>query len=122
MKRGGDSTGHKPNESTSSINNQTIKMSRVYLPSDKEAIDPTQEQPVDTETEAKGQPSSSQRGGGRGRSKASSSAVPPNAFQIILKRIDSLREVQNEHSDRLTTIQDQINLLTAKFDSFLNQP
>ena len=48
--------------------------------------------------------------------------MPPNAFQIILERIDGLREVQNEHSERLTTIQEQINLLTAKFDSFTNQP
>ena len=75
------------------------------------------------DTETKRQPSSSRRGGGRGRGKASlSSAVPPDAFLIILERIDSLREVQTEHSDRLTTIQDQINLLIAKFDSFMNQP
>ena len=76
---------------------------------------------METETKAEGQPSSSQRVGGRARSKASSSSVvPPNAFHIILERIDSLREVQNEHSKRLTNIQEQINLLTAKFDSFTN--
>ena len=39
-----------------------------------------------------------------------------------LKRIDGLRDVQTEHSNKLTTIQDQINMLTAKFDSFTNQP
>ena len=38
-------------------------------------------------------------------------------FQIILERINGLRDVQNEHSDRLTTIQEKINLLSAKFDS-----
>ena len=71
------------------------------------------------ETEAKGQPSSSQRVSRRGRSRASSSsAVPPDSFQIILERIDNLREVQNEHFNKLTTIQEQINLLAAKFDSF----
>ena len=78
---------------------------------------------MDTETKAERQLSSSRRSGGRGRSKASlSSTVPPDAFQIILERIGSLREIQTEHSDRLTTIQDQINLLIAKFDSFMNQP
>ena len=51
------------------------------------------------------------------RSKAStSSEVPPNAFQIILERIDGLREVQNEHINRITAIQDQLNILSAKFD------
>ena len=78
---------------------------------------------MEIETKAEGQPSSSQRVGGKVRSRAlSSSATPPNAFQIILERIDGLREVQNEHSEKLTTIQEQINLLTAKFDSFTNQP
>ena len=104
-------------------NTLTITRSKVCLPSDEEEVDPEQEQPMGTETEAEGQPSSSRRGGGRGRSRASlSSVVPPDAFQIILERIDSLREVQTEHSDKLTTIQDQINLLIAKFDSFTNQP
>ena len=51
-----------------------------------------------------------------------SSSVSPDAFQIIFKRIDGLRDVQTKHSNKLTTIQDQINLLTAKFDSFMNQP
>ena len=105
------------------INALKITRSKVRLPGDEEQVDPAQEQPMDTEIEAEGQPSSSQRVSGRGRSRASSfSAVPPDAFQIILESIDGLREVQNEHSNRLTTIQDQINLLAAKFDSFTNQP
>ena len=106
-----------------SINSQTILRSRVHLPGDEEAGEPEQAPPTDIETEAEGQPSSSRRDGGRGRSKASSSSsMPPNAFQIILERIDGLRDVQTKHSNRLTTIKDQINLLTAKFDSFTNQP
>ena len=72
---------------------------------------------MDTETEAEGQPSRSRSRGKRSRA-SSSSAVPLNAFQIILERIDRLRDVQNEQSDRLTAIQEQINLLSAKFDSF----
>ena len=47
---------------------------------------------MDTETEAVGEPLSS-RGRGK-RSKASSvSAIPPDAFQIILERIDGVRDV-----------------------------
>ena len=72
---------------------------------------------MDTKTEAEGQPSSSRSCGKRSRA-STSSEVPPDAFQIILERIDSLRDIQNEQSDKLTTIQDQINLLLAKFDSF----
>ena len=60
---------------------------------------------------------------GRGkRSKASSSsAVPPDAFQIILERVDRLRDVQNEQSGRLAALQDQMNILSTKFDSFSTQ-
>ena len=89
----------------STINSQTILRSRVRLPGDEEADDPEQEHLTDTEIEVERQPSSSRRGGGHGRSGASSSSsVPPNAFQIILERIDGLRDVQTEHSNRLTTI------------------
>ena len=103
------------------INALTITRRKVCLPGDEEEVDPAQEQPMDPETKAEGQPSSSRRSGARGRSRASSSStVPLDAFQIILERIDGLREVQTEHSDRLTTIQDQINLLAAKFNSFTN--
>ena len=76
---------------------------------------------MDTETKAEGQPSSSRSHGKRSRA-SSSSAIPLNAFQIILERIDRLRDVQNEQSDRLIAIQEQINLLSAKFDSFTTQP
>ena len=75
---------------------------------------------MDTETEATGEPSSSRGRGKRSRA-SSSSAVPSDAFQIILERIDGLRDVQNEQSDRLATLQDHMNILSAKFDSFSTQ-
>ena len=56
-----------------SINVQTILRSRVCLLGDAEVDDPKQAPPTDTETEAEGQPPSSRKGGGRGRSGASSS-------------------------------------------------
>ena len=88
-----------------SINTQTILRSRVCLPNDEEEDELKQAPLVDTKTEAEGEPPSSTRVNGRGRSEASlSSSVPSNAFQIILERINGLREVQTEHSNRLTTI------------------
>ena len=103
------------------INALIIARIKVHPLGDEEEGDLAQGEPIDTETKAEGQPSTSWNRGKR--SKASSSlVVPPDVFQIILDRIDGLWEVQNEHSDRLTTIQEQINLLAAKFDSFTNQP
>ena len=60
---------------------------------------------MDTKTEATGEPSSS-RGQGKRSSASSSLVVPPDAFQIILERIDGLRDVQNEQTDRLAAHQD----------------
>ena len=56
-----------------------------------------------TKTKAKGQPSSSRGHGKRSRA-SSSSAIPLDAVQIILERIDGLRDVQNEQSDRLAAL------------------
>ena len=82
------------------INTLTITRIRVRLPGDEE-----EGEQMETETKVEGQPSSS-RGYGK-RSRASSSyAVPSDAFQIILERIDGLRDVQNEQSDRLAALQD----------------
>ena len=75
---------------------------------------------METETEAEEQPSSSRGRGKRSRA-SSSSTVPLDALQIILKRIDGLRDVQNEQSNKLVAIQEQMNLLSAKFDSFTTQ-
>ena len=84
----------------SAINSQTIIRSRVHLPGDEEADDLEQEHPLEIETEVEGQPYSSRRGGGHERSEASSSlSIPPDAFQIILEKIDGLREVQTKHSN-----------------------
>ena len=105
----------------STINTLTIARIKVRLPGDEEKDDPAQGEPMDTETKAEGQPSTSRSRGERSRA-LSSLEVPPNAFQIILERIDDLREVQNEHFDRLIAIQEQINLFVAKFDSFTDQP
>ena len=101
----------------SKINKLTITRIRVCLPGDEEEGDQEEGEPMDTKIEAAREPSSS-RGHGK-RSKASySSVVPSDAFQIILERIDGLKDVQNEQSDRLAALQDQMNILSAKFDSF----
>ena len=87
------------------INTLTITRIRVRLPGDEEEGDQEEGEQMETETKVEGQPSSS-RGYGK-RSRASSSyAVPSDAFQIILERIDGLRDVQNEQSDRLAALQD----------------
>ena len=90
----------------SAINKLTITRIQVRLPGDKEEEgDQAEGEPMDTETEVAGQ-SSSLRGRGKRSRASSSSAVPPDAFQIIIERIDGLRDVQNEHFDRLAEIQD----------------
>ena len=85
------------------INKLTITRIQVCLLGDKEEGDQAEGKPMDTETEAAGQ-ASSLRGRGK-RSKASSlSTVPLDAFQIIQERIDGLRDVHNEQSNRLAAI------------------
>ena len=59
---------------------------------DEEEGDQEEGEPMDTEIEAAGEPSSS-RGRGKRSKASSSSVVPSNAFQIILERIDELRDV-----------------------------
>ena len=58
---------------------------------------------MDIETEVAGEPSSS-RGRGKSSRASSSSAIPSDAFHIILERIDGLRDVQNEQSEKLATL------------------
>ena len=88
-----------------SINSQTILRSKVRLLGDEQADEPEQAPPADIKTEAEGQQPPPRRGGGLGRSGASSSSsVPPDAFQIILERIDGLRDVQSKHSTSLAAI------------------
>ena len=104
----------------SAINKLTITRIRVCLPGDEEEGDQEESEPMNIEIEAAGEPLSSRGHGKRSRA-SSSSAVPSNAFQIILERIDGLRDVQNEQSNRLAVLQDQMKSLLAKFDSFSTQ-
>ena len=85
------------------INKLTITRIRVHLSSDEEEGDQEEGEPIDIETEAAREPSSLRGCGKRSRA-SSSSAVPSDAFQIILERINGLGDVQNEQSDRLATL------------------
>ena len=100
----------------SAINKLTIIRIQVRLPGDEEEGDQGEGDPMETETVAAGQASSSRSQGKRSKA-STSSEVPPDAFQIILERIDRLREVQNEHTDRMAAIQDQLDILSAKLNS-----
>ena len=102
----------------SAINKQTIIQIKVRLPGDVDEEEAEQEEgdPMDIEAEAAGQASTSKSKVKRNRA-STSSAAPPDAFQIILERIDNLREVQNQHTKRMTAMQDQLDVLSAKFDS-----
>ena len=73
---------------------------------------------METKAEATGQTSTStpERRGKRTRASTSSN-IPPDAFQVILERLDGLREVQTEQSERMAAMQDQLDVLSAKFDS-----
>ena len=103
------------------INALTIARIKVRLLGEEKEGDQKQRELMDTETEAEGQPLTSRSRGKR--SKASSSLeVPSDAFHIILERIDGLQDIQIKHFDRLTAILEQINLLSAKFESFIDQP
>ena len=106
--------------SPSAINKLTITRIQVRLPSDEEEGNQEEGEPMDTEIKAVGEPLSSRGRGKRSRA-SSSSAIPPDAFQIILERIDGLKDVQNDQFDRLVALQDQMNILSAKFDSFSTQ-
>ena len=106
-----------PMPTPSTINKLTSIKIQVRLLGDKEEGDQGEGDPMETETVAAGQASSSRSRGKRSRT-STSSEVPPDAFQIILERIDGVREVQHEHTKRMAAIQDQLDLLSTKFDSF----
>ena len=108
---------------TPPIDSQTILRSRIQIPGDEHAEEIEEAPPADTETKVEGQQHLPTHGGGQRRRGASSSfSVPPDAFQIILERIDGFWDAAHEHSNRLEAIQDQINVLVAKFDNFTHQP
>ena len=104
----------------SAINKLTIIRIQVRLLGDENEGDQSEGDLMETETVVVGQASSSKSRGKRSRA-STSSEVPSDAFQIILERIDGHREVQNEHTDRMAAIQDQLDILSAKFDSINSQ-
>ena len=71
---------------------------------------------MDTEAEAAGQSSTPRSGAKRNRASTSTAALL-DAFQVILERLDGLKEVQTEQSERMVAMQDQVDVLLAKFDS-----
>ena len=71
------------------INSLTITQIKVRVLGEKEEGDQEQGEPMEIETEAEEQPSSLRDCGKRSRA-SSSSVVPPDAFQIILERINGL--------------------------------
>ena len=102
----------------SAINKQTIIRIQVWLSGDVDEEGAEQEEgdPMDTEAEAARQSSTSRSKAKRIRA-STSLATPPNAFEIILDKIDGLREVQNQHTERMIAMQDQLDVLSVKFDS-----
>jgi len=112
-----------PMSTPSAINKLTCKRISVRLPGEEDEGDEGEGVPMDTEAEAAGYASTStpRRSGKRPRA-STSSDTPPDAFQIILERLDGIREVQTEHSERMRAMQDQIDVLSAKLDSFTTQP
>ena len=77
----------------SAINKLTIIRTQVHLPGDEEEGDQGEGDQMETEIVAAGQASSSRRSQGKRSRASTSSEVPPDAFQIILERIDGFREV-----------------------------
>ena len=106
-----------PISTPSAINKQTFKRISVCLPGEEDEGDEGEGDPMETEAEAVGQTSTStlRRRGKRTRASTSSN-IPPDAFQVILERLDGLREVQTEQSKRMVAMQDQLDVLSAKFD------
>ena len=109
-----------PMPTPSAINKLTSIKIKVRLLGDEEEGDQGEGDPMETKIVAAGQASSSKSRGKRSRA-STSLEVPLYAFQIILERIDGLREVQNEHTDRMAAIQDQLDILSVKFDSINTQ-
>ena len=106
-----------PMSTPSAINKKTFKRISVRLPGEEDEGDEGKGDPMETEAEAAGQTSTSTPKRRGKRTRASTSLdIPPDAFQIILERLDELREVQTEQSERMAAMQDQLDVLSAKFD------
>ena len=89
----------------SAINKQTIIQIQVRILSDVDEEGAEQEEgdPMETGAEAARQISTSRSRAKRNRA-STLSVVPPDTFHIILERIDGLREVQNQHTERMTAM------------------
>ena len=72
---------------------------------------------MDTKAEAAGQSSTPRSRAKRNRA-STSTAAPPDAFQVNLERLDGLRDVQTVQSERMAAMQDQLDILSAKLDNF----
>ena len=96
-----------PMSTPSAINKQTFKKISVRLPGEEDEGDEGEGDPMEIEAEAAGQASTStpKRRGKRTRASTSLN-IPPDAFQIILERLDGLREVLTEQSERMAAMQD----------------
>ena len=78
----------------SAINKQTFKRISVRLLGEEDEGDEGEGDPMETEVEATSQTSTSTpRRRGKRTTASTSSDIPPDAFQVILKRLDGLREV-----------------------------
>ena len=107
-----------PMSTLSAVNKQTFKRISVRLPGEEDEGDEGEGDPMEIEAEAVGQTSTSTLGRRGKRTRASTSSdIPPDAFQIILERLDGLKEVQTEQSERMVAMQDQLDVLSEKFDS-----
>ena len=108
-----------PMSTPSAINKQTFKRVNVHLPSEEDEGDEGEGAPMETKAEAVGQAltSNPRRSGKRTRA-STSSDILLDAFQVILERLDGIREVQTEQSEKIAAMQDQLDVFSAKFVSF----
>ena len=81
-----------PMSTPSTINKLTCKRISVWLPSEEDEGDEEEGVPMETEAEAAGHASTStpKRSGKRSRA-STSSDTPPDAFQVILERLDGIK-------------------------------
>ena len=89
------------------LTKKTFKRISVCLPGEEDEGDEGEGVPMETKAEAAGQASTStpRRNGKRIRASASLD-IPPDAFQVILERLDGIREIQTEQSERIIAMQD----------------
>ena len=111
-----------PMSTPSTINKLTFKRISVQLPGEEDEGDEGEGVPMETEAEVAGHASTSTPRRSSERTRAlTSSDTPPDALQVILERLDGIRGVQTEHSERMAAMQDQVDILSAKLDSFTIQ-